>query len=169
MDQEQIMQRIGSAYLALVHPEYNSANLAQDLQPIVEITPLVPDGVVSDMLRAGLSWRERVVALAVAVGKRKPGFIQDMIGSLSDPRGLAIVPACAAVVVATNSNAPDGIEESCSELDRNAFDGQMGWALEKMYHYLGLSEHDPPGNDPNDGQNFEAQLAMFRQMRKSAT
>ncbi len=68
------------------------------MAPIIALASSVRDELVTSMI-TGASWRERLLGLSIAMAKRPVAFIQAMLQSLRDPRGIAIVPACAALAV----------------------------------------------------------------------
>ena len=53
------------------------------------------------------------------------------------------------------------------ELDRSAFDGELGWAVDKAKHLLGFSSPELAGRGPNYGQSFEDHLEVYNWMLSS--
>jgi hypothetical protein len=46
-------------------------------------------------------------------------------------------------------------------LDRAAFDGEVGWAIDKARHFAGVQPENVDGRGPNYGQVFEDQTKMY--------
>ena len=97
----------------------------------------------------------------MAMSKRPGLFTEAMLQSLRDPRGISIVPACAALAVLARRGI-FGMSQSFADMfDRTAFDGEVGWAVDKAMHYAGLRAGDVPGRGPNYGQNFEDHIEFY--------
>jgi hypothetical protein len=92
----------------------------------------------------------------------RPGdFTLPMLQSLRYPRGIAIVPMCAALSVLSRRGIFT-MPLSFSEMfDRAAFDGEVGWATDKAMQVAGIRTEDVPGRGPNQGQIFEDHVAVY--------
>src|SRR3954451_5476256 len=91
----ELLGRTNGAYLCLVHPVRAGGRYRQEVAPVLALVPSVPDQVVASLL-AGASWRERLLGLCAVVAKGRPeAFVEAVLRSLREPRGFAIVPACA--------------------------------------------------------------------------
>ena len=97
--------------------------------------------------------------------KQPSSFIDSMFQSLRDPRGLAIVPTCAALALLARRGV-FVMQPSFAELfDRTPFDGEVGWAVDKAMRFAGLRPDDIQGHAPNDGQSFEAYVQFYESIR----
>jgi hypothetical protein len=109
----------------------------------------------------GASWRERLLGVCLAMAKRPATFIEAMLQSLRDPRGIAIVPACAALAVLARRGIFTMAPSFPEMFDRAAFDGEVGWATDKAMHVAGLRAGDVPGRGPNYGQLFDDHVEVY--------
>jgi hypothetical protein len=114
----------------------------------------VPDELIVTMI-TGASWRERLLGLYIAMAKQPATFIEAILQSLRDPRGIAIVPACAALAVLARRGTFVMAPALAEMFDRTAFDGEVGWATDKAMHFAGLRADDVHGSGPNYGQTFD--------------
>jgi hypothetical protein len=163
MSEDDIFSQTKGAYLCLIHPNRRDEIYRQEVAPIVALAPSVPDEVVGTLI-TGASWRERLLGLGLAMAKRPMVFIEPMLHSLRDPRGIAIVPACAALAVLARRDV-FAMPQSFSEMfDRAAFDGEVGWATDKAMHFAGLRTEDVSGRGPNYGQVFDDHVEVYRWM-----
>jgi hypothetical protein len=160
MSEDDIFERTKDAYLCLIHPVRRDDTYRQEIAPVVALAPSVPDELVAAMITAA-GWRERLLGLCLAMAKRPASFIDSMVQSLRDPRGIAIVPVCAALTVLARRGTFT-MPQSFSEMfDRSAFDGEVGWATDKATHLAGLRTDDVPGRGPNYGQIFEDHVEVY--------
>ena len=127
---------------------------------MIAIAPSVPDELVAAMI-AGVSWRERLLGLCMAMAKRPAIFTEAMLQSLRDPRGISIVPACAALAVLARRGVFEMSQSFDDMFDRTAFDGEVGWAVDKAMHFAGLRAEDVPGRGPNYGQIFDDHVEVY--------
>jgi hypothetical protein len=98
MNEDDIFNQIKDAYLVLIHPVLQDDTSRKEIASMVALAPSAPDEVVASMI-TGASWRERLLGICMAIAKRPASFIEPMLQSLRDPRGISIVPTCAALAV----------------------------------------------------------------------
>jgi hypothetical protein len=88
-----------------------------------------------------------------------------MLQSLRDPRGISIVPTCAALAVLARQGI-FAMPQTFSEMfDRQVFDGEIGWATDKALHFAGLRADGISGRGPNYGQIFEDHVESYGWVR----
>lgn len=160
MNEEYIMEQTGDAYLCLIHPIVQGDAYREKIAPVVALAPSVPDELIAAMI-TGRSWRERLVGLCMAMCRRRATFVESIVQSLQNPRGIAIVPACAACAVLARRGIYAMNDSFPQMFDRAAFDGEVGWAADKAVYFAGLRTEDVPGRGPNYGQNFEDHAAVY--------
>jgi hypothetical protein len=158
--EDDIFDQTKGAYLHLIHPIGQGGRLRPEIASVIELAPSVPDERIAAMI-VGPSWRERLLGYCMAMSKRPDVFVEAMLQSLQDPRGISIVPAFAALAVMARRGAY-GMPESFADMfDRAAFDGEVGWAADKAMYYVGLRSEDVPGSGPNSGQNFDDHVQVY--------
>jgi hypothetical protein len=160
MSEDDIFQQNEDAYLCLVHPVLQDDTCRREIASVVALAPSVPDNVVATMI-TGESWRERLLGICIAMAKRPESFGEPMLQSLRDPRGIAIVPVCAALAVVARRGI-FAMPQTFSEMfDRQVFDGEIGWATDKAMYFAGLRTDDVPGRGPNYGQIFDEHTQVY--------
>ncbi|MBA4146610.1 MAG: hypothetical protein H0X66_00735 [Verrucomicrobia bacterium] len=160
MTEDDIFEQTKGAYLCLIHPKRSGDLYRQEIAPVIALAPSVSDELVASMI-TGASWRERLLGICTAMAKRPAGFIEPMLQSLRDPRGISIVPTCAALAVLAQRSIflmPQSFSES---FDRQVFDGEIGWATDKAMHFAGLRADDVLGRGPNYGQIFDDHIEVY--------
>jgi hypothetical protein len=160
MSAHEIFEQTKDAYLCLIHPNRKGKQYRHEIAPVIALAPSVPEQLVAAMI-VGASWRERLLGLVMAMSGCPAGFIDAMLQSLRDPRGIAIVPACAAQAVLARRGLFAMPPSFADSLDRTAFDGEIGWAADKAMHYAGLRSEDVAGRGPNFGQLFEDHVEVY--------
>lgn len=155
-----VFEQTGDAYLRLIHPNRSGDAYRQEIAPAIALAPDVPDGVVASMI-TGASWRERLLGLCLAMARRPAGFVEPMVHSLRVPKGIALVPACAALAVLARRGMFSMPPSFSLSFDRKVFDGELGWATDKAMHFAGLRADDPPGRGPNYGQIFDDHVQVY--------
>jgi len=165
MTEEDIFERTKDAYLGLIHPKRRDDAYRQEIAPVIALASSVPDDLIVAMITA-TGWRERLLGLCLAMAKRPSTFTDAMLQTLRDPRGIAIVPVCAALAVLARCGAFT-VPQSFSEMfDRGAFDGEIGWATDKAMCVAGLRADDVPGRGPNYGQDFGDHFEVYDWIQK---
>ncbi len=160
MTANNIFEQTKRAYLCLIRPRCQDDAWRREIAPVVALAPSVPDELVATMITGG-SWRERLLALCLAMARRPLRFTEAMLQSLRDPRGIAIVPVCAALTVLARRGT-FAMPQSFSEMfNSSAFDGELGWATDKAMHLAGLRAEDVPGDGPNCGQIFADHIEVY--------
>jgi hypothetical protein len=160
MNEDDILKQTKDAYLWLIHPVPQGKAYSPEIASAIALAPSVPDELVVAMI-VGVSWRERLLGLYIAMSKQPAMFTEAMLQSLRDPRGISIVPACAALAVLARRGV-FGMSASFADMfDRTAFDGEVGWAADKAMHYAGLRADEIPGRGPNYGQIFEDHIQVY--------
>ncbi|HTI72574.1 MAG TPA: hypothetical protein VMF06_21540 [Candidatus Limnocylindria bacterium] len=161
MNDDDLFEQTGDTFLCMIHPIMRDALHRQELSRLVAIEPLVtPSAVVALIL--GASWRERLLGLGLAMIKGGAAYVAPMIQSLRDPRGIAIVPACAALAVLGRSGIAIYPALLHQEFDHVVFDGEIAWAMEQMRRHIAAVF--PVCSDPgrNSGQHFDDHIEVFR-------
>lgn len=160
MSEEDIFEQTKGAYLCLIHPVRRDETYRREIALVIALAPSVPDELATAMI-AGVSWRERLLGLCMAMSKRPAIFTEAMLQSLRDPRGISIVPACAALAVLRRQGVFEMPPSFADMFERTAFDGEVGWATDKAMHFAGLRVDDVPGRGPNYGQIFEDHVEVY--------
>ena len=161
MDPAEVMTETRDSYLKLNFPYLENLDCQQAVADILRIEPLADAGTVEGLLTFP-DWRGRLVGHVLAVRKGARQFVPAMLDSLADPRGLAIVPTCAALLLGLADEMPDRWMTRLAAIDRSPFDGEVGWSLDKLTFRLGWSPTDPGEYSPNEGKDFDLHLALFR-------
>jgi hypothetical protein len=127
---------------------------------VLALAPIASDDLVKSLI-VGESWRERLLGLCMGMAKRPATFIDPMLRSLRDPRGISIIPTCAALAVLARRRV-FAMEHSFAQMfDRPAFAGGMGWAVDKAMRFVGLRCEEVEGAGPNYGQIFEDHVQVY--------
>jgi hypothetical protein len=163
MSEDDIFKQTNDAYLCLVHPAKRDDEFQRKISSVVTLAPSVPDTLIAAMI-TGASWRGRLLGIYMAMAKRQKTFVEPMLQSLRDPRGIAIVPMCAALAVLARHGI-FAMPKTFSEIfDRQIFDGEIGWATDKAMYYAGLRADDVSGRGPNYGQVFDDHIQIYSSM-----
>lgn len=160
MSVDDLFEATQGAYLCLVHPILEGDSHRRELAPIIALAPSVPDDLVQKLITDS-DWRPRLLGICMAAAQRSPLFVEPMVQSLRDPRGIAIVPTCAMLAVQARRGVYRMPESFARNVDRAVFDGEVGWAADKAMHYVGLRKDDVQGCGPNYGQRFEDHVAVY--------
>jgi len=167
MNSDDILTLTEDAYLCLIHPVRLGESYRKEIASVVALAPSVPDELIAAMI-SGPSWRERLLGLCLATAKQPEIFIEQIFQSLRDPRGLAIVPACAVLAALARRGVFTITPTFTSSFNRQIFDGEMGWAMDKAMYLAGLSREDVPGRGPNYGQIFENHVDLYAWILKNS-
>jgi len=168
MNEDYIFNHTKDAYLHLIRPTRLGDSYRQEIVAVIAFASDVPNELVSAMI-AGSSWRERLLGLCMAMTKSSGVFVQPMLQSLRDPRGISIVPACAALAVLAKQGIYDMPATFTEMFDRNIFDGEIGWAADKAAQSTGLHEVNVQERGPNYGQIFEDHVDLYRWAKSRTT
>lgn len=168
MSEDDIFEQTKDAYLCLIHPKRQDCVYRQEIAAAVALASSVPDELVAGTI-TNRGWRERLIGLCMGASKRPAIFVEPILQSLLDPRGIAIVPACAALGVFARRGIykmPDSFRQMfiC-----DAFDGEVGWAAHKAMHVAGLLANDIPGRGPNYGQIFDDHVEVYNWLLSNTT
>jgi hypothetical protein len=107
-------------------------------------------------------WRSRNEGVALAVADGSKAWVSELIGTIEPPTGRSITHALAAAVALADGSLSDSDLARVRGFTREAFDGEVGWAVDKLLFHAGHSTEDPGGPGPYTGYNFEDLLALFR-------
>ena len=160
MTEDDLFKKTGQAYLCLIHPITKDAVYPKEIEPVLAISATVPDALVSSLI-VGASWRERLLGLLLAMTKNPTAFVERMLASLRDVRGISIVPACAALAVLARRGLFDASRLATAESDRTLFDGELGWALDVASRYAAGEQVGLNERGPNYGQFFAHQTELY--------
>ena len=166
MNSDDILNETKDAYLCLIHPVRQGDSYRKEISSVVALAPSVPDELIASMI-FGPSWRERLLGLGLAMAKQPEIFIGPIFKSLRDPRGIAIVPACAVLAALTRRSLFPMTPSFAASFNRLIFDGELGWATDKAMYLAGLSREDVPGRGPNYGQIFEDHVDLYTWILKN--
>jgi hypothetical protein len=160
MTADEVFERTGQAYLCLIHPVTRDDAYRREIAPVVALSRSVPDALVSSLI-VGASWRERLLGLLLAMSKRPEGFVDDMLASLRDVRGISIVPTCAALAVLGRRGLFDAGRLLSGTFDRTVLDGEVGWALDHAMRYATGQSVNADERGGNYGQFFAHQVEQY--------
>jgi hypothetical protein len=160
MSEDDIFAKPGDTYLRLIHPVKADEDFREALTPLVQAAASVPEDLVSPMI-VGKSWRERLLGIELALAKCPGNLTGAMLQSLHDVRGISIVPTCAALAVLGDRGLFDMVQLSDGAFERGAFDGEVGWAIEKALQFVGGQPAAALERGPNYGQVFAHQVQVF--------
>ncbi len=160
MNEDDIFDQTEGAYLCLIHPVLRDDTYRLEIAPVVALAPSMPDELVASLI-TGASWRERLLGICLAMANHPASFIEPMLQSLRDPRGISIIPACAALAVLTRRGKFAMTQTFAEMFDRQVFDGEIGWATDKAMHFAGLRADDVPGRGPHCGQIFGDHIQVY--------
>lgn len=160
MTEDDVFVRTGDTYLRLIHPVWPNVSFEPALAPLLALAPSVPRNVVSRMI-VGASWRERLLGLSLAMATCPAMFVEEMLDSLQDVRGISIVPTCAALAVLARRRVFDLARLVSGSFDRSVFDGEVGWAIDQAVHYAKGQPMSGHERGPNYGQHFAHQAQVY--------
>lgn len=160
MTEEQVFKQSGETYLRLIHPASPDNDYHSFLAPFRQFTTTVPSEVVSSLI-GGASWRERLLGLWLAMAQGPESFVDPMLKSLRDVRGYSITPTCAALAVLARRGRFDLSRLLSDEIDRSAFDGDLGWAINQAERYARGEAVSEDERCRNSGQSFSHQVEMY--------
>jgi len=166
---DEVLQAVN--FLALLRPDpANEVNLPT-FALLRSMAPRVSTAIVRDLVK-GSDCRERLIGQALAVLQGPENFVDDLVASLRDPRGISIVPCAAALVLAARRKGGRDLPESTAMLRRDMFDGEIGWAIDKARSRLGAipdPDPDPESTGPNYSQSLDQHLLFFAWLRGEAS
>ena len=158
---DQVFEATEGSYLAFIHL-LDSSEVEEAVKRVVACEGRVPDSLVHELIRAADgSWRETLLGLVLASLKGPVQFAESMLAALARPRGLCLVPLGAALLVACEQGFPYS-QASARALDREPFNGEVGYALDCLEHALRLGAPPTYPAGPNDGQSFAEQCDFYR-------
>ena len=160
MTEDDVFRKTGETYLRLIHPVWPGESVEPVLTPLLVLAPSVPREVVARMI-IGPSWRERLPGLPLAMATRPGTFVEVMLDSLRNLRGISIVPTCAALAVLARRGAFELARLVSGSFDRSAFDGEVGWAIEQAVRYAEGQPMSGSERGPNYGQDFAHQASVY--------
>jgi hypothetical protein len=160
VNESDIFERTKGAYLCLVHPSLPCDAYRQEISPVIALAPAMSDPLIVDLIKHA-GWRERILGICIGMAKHPVTFIDPILQSLKNPRGIAIVPACAALAVLARRGSFAMTRSFSDAFERTAFDGEVGWAMDKAMHFAKLRSEDVQGRGPNYGQSFEDHVAVY--------
>lgn len=165
MTEAEIFKQTKGAYIGLLHPLDKNEEFGGYVETLINLAPKTSNEVIQAML-AGSSWRERLLGNCMAMTRQNvpESFVASMLQSLRDPRGLSIVPTCAALALLAQRGVFKMTPAFGTMFDRSAFSGELGWAVDKAMFFCGLKSGDVSGNAPNDGQTFEDHVRFYRSL-----
>jgi hypothetical protein len=164
MDADAVMEHLGRGYPSFLRPDTFDPENVQAVQRLRRVASTIDDDTVSRLIN-GQSWRERLVGLYLAAMRGADRFSASIIQSLRDPRGLAIVPACAAISIALRHQRATDWEKPLGELDVGAFSGELCWGLAKLRWALKWADMDPGDLSSNDGMDVEEHVRFYEEAR----
>lgn len=160
MNEDDILRETGDIYLSLIHPVRPDEDFRKVIAPLVALAPSVRDELISAMI-IGASWRERLLGLCFAMAKGPGAFSDVMVRSLRDLRGISIVPTCAALGILARRGLFDISKSFGGEFNRGAFDGEVGWAMDKAIDLANGKPVQGKERGPNYGQSFQDHIQFY--------
>jgi hypothetical protein len=161
MTAEKVMEQTGAACLCLIHPILRNNAYRQEISPLLAVVPHVQNAEIATLI-IGNSWRERLAGFTLAMATQPEGLVKQILQSLQNPRGIAIVPACALLSILAEKNLFQTEAIHSNNFDRTVFDGELGWAIDKIMFHAGLRTDDVLGHGSNYGQIFEDHREVYR-------
>jgi hypothetical protein len=164
MTEDDVFNLTNGVYLHLVRPAMRDGIYRQKLLPMLSIAPEVSDNIVVSLISTG-GWREHVIGYVLAMAKSPLRFVAHVQESLRRPCGIAITPGCAFLAVLARTGEFKMEHWFSNTFDRGAFDGEMGWAIDKAMFHAGLRPDDVGGRGPYYGQIFEDYVDLYDWVR----
>jgi hypothetical protein len=158
MTADQLFAETGDAYLVLIHLE---SDVDEAVSRISLATATCPSELVDQLLRDGPSWRERLLGLVMASLQGISEHYDTALDAFHRTGGMSIVPISAALSVAIRDYGCNYTPEMTGSLDRNAWDGEIGFALDCLHHAIGIAAAPDRMLGPNYGQDFAKHLDFY--------
>ncbi|EMB13464.1 hypothetical protein [Rhodopirellula europaea] len=161
MKNQGLFIEIGDAYLQLVHLD---AGIDEAVARIQRAAESLTTESISELLRDGDSWRERMVGLVLASHNGIQKHSQDLIAALQNTGGISIVPIYAATSIAVRDFACPYDRKISDSLDRDAWDGEIGFAIDWLHYTIGIGDTPGKAMGPNYGQDFAKHRSFYAKL-----
>ena len=121
---------------------------------------------IDQLLINGPSWRERITGLVAASSQDIARHYASLITGFQKTGGISIVPISAAISVAVRDCNCDYKREMTDMLDRHAWDGEIGFALDWLHYTIGDAAAPDRQLGPNYGQSFHETAPVLRNSKR---
>ena len=158
MDERELLTRTGDAYCAFIHPR---EAVDESLATISACAHRVSDSSIHQLLQDGESWRERLLGLVLGAMRGIDPFYDSLIISLHKTEGISLVPISAALAVAVRDCGCKYDRKMTASLDRDRWDGEIGFALDWFHHSIGIGDIPRESHGPNYGQDYNSHLIFY--------
>ncbi len=155
---EEFLAETRDSYLPLIHLV---DGVEEAVATIAASEHRASRALIEELLCDGDSWRERLLGLVAASLRGVGQFYDQLIVCMYRTRGLSIVPTCAALSVAVRDHGCNYETSMTATLDRELFDGEIGFALDWLHHAIGIREMPRIMQGPNSGQVFPTHLDFY--------
>jgi len=166
MDERELLAVTGNAYDAFIHLR---DAVDESLAKISACARRVSDSLIAQLLQEGDSWRERLLGLVLGAMRGIDRFYNSLIVSLHKTGGITIVPISAALAVAVRDCGCQYDRILTASLDRDRWDGEIGFALDWFHHSIGISDSPQESVGPNYGQDYSKHLSFYTKLNGSIT
>ena len=161
MSSDELFREIGNGYLSLIHLNDDLGDVVATLTRLADTWPRER---VGELLRDGDSWRERLPALVMASRQGLARHYDSLLHALHNSGGISLVPLAAAIAVAVRDFGCPYDPNLTRSLDRNAWDGEIGFALDWLHYTIGMGDVPERALGPNYGQEFAAHLKFYTEL-----
>ena len=166
MNADELFQSTGDAYLALIHLENH---VGDAVQKISRACANCPRDLIDQLLLDSPSWRGRNLGLAMATIRGLDQHYNSLIAALIKSGGMSIVPLAAGISVAVRDCGCTYSPNMTEALNRTAWDGEIGFALDWLHFTIGLAGAVKPefADGPNYGQAFITHLEFYTELNRA--
>jgi len=158
MTANELFAETGDAYLTLVHLENG---VEDDVATISSVSETCSSQLIDQLLRDGDSWRERLTGLVIASIRDIKEYYDSLLCGFQRTGGISIVPMSAAISVAVRDRECKYDPQMTESLDRDSWDGEIGFALDWLHHTIGMGDAPERTVGPNYGQEFNKHLEFY--------
>ena len=158
MNADDIFKTTGEAYLSLIHLE---DGLEESVSTITRSCANCPAGIIDELIIDGSSWRELVTGLVMASVQGVKNHYTSLLTGLENSGGISIIPISALISIAVRDFDCQYDRSMTDSLDRHAWDGEIGFALDWLHHTIGITARPDCGIGPNYGQSFTKHLQFY--------
>jgi hypothetical protein len=158
MTADELFAQTGGAYLSLIHLE---DGVDEAVARISSCCGTSSSQLIDQLLRDGDSWRERLTGLVMASTRGIKQHYDSLICGFQQTGCISIVPMSALISVAVRDRECKYDPSMTNSLDRDAWDGEIGFALDWLHHTIGRGDAPDRRTGPNYGQDFNKQLDFY--------
>ncbi len=159
INEKELLKKVSSKYLSLIHLSFQDNEVIE----LINISKLLNNKLIQSLIVENFSWRERLLGLFFACSKDVKIFYNPLIQSLQNVKGITIIPTFAVLAICINRGSLYNFS-MVKDCNRNSFDGEVGFAMDKMHYYTGLSATNLVRKGPNYGQDFEQHYKFYEKI-----